>query len=98
MFRENWSIGGSKLGTGRNIDTRTDRIILRALLGACENGLLAVILLFVRPAEWVVVQFHKGFYVTKYVGKILSQVKIGQIKWSMLENFRTFMTTLITKI
>jgi hypothetical protein len=54
-------------------------MILKALLGACENGLLAVIFLFVRPAERVVVQFHKGFYVTKSVGKNLSQVKIGQI-------------------
>jgi len=45
---------------GRNIDTWTDRMILKALLGACENGLLAVIILFVRPTEWVVVQFHKG--------------------------------------
>ena len=53
-FRENWSIGGSKLGRERNTDTRTDGMILRALLGACENGLLAAIFLFVRPAEWVV--------------------------------------------
>ena len=43
-------------------------------------------------------QFHKGFYVTKSVGKILSQVKIGQIKWRVRATFRTFMTTLITKI
>jgi hypothetical protein len=73
-------------------------MILKALLGACENGLLAVIILFVRPTEWVVVQFHKGFYCTKSAGKNLSWVKIGQLKWSLHENFRTFMTTLITKI
>jgi len=82
----------------RDIDTQTNRMILKALLGACENGILAVTILFFRPTQWVVVQFHKGFYVTKSVGKILSQVKIGQIKWSLLENFRTFTTILITNI
>lgn len=73
-------------------------MILKTLLGACKNGLLAVTLLFFLPTKWVVVQSHKGFYVTKSVGKILSQVKIGQIKWSLLEKFRTFMTILITNI
>jgi hypothetical protein len=30
--------------------------------------------------------------------KNLSQVEIGQIKWSVHKTFRTFMTILITKI